>query len=113
MKLKLLIIFTTAIFFSCTEPEKVQLPVSDEKLVETLSDLYLFQSRLDYEIPADTALKITKNDIFKKHDMNPVLFDSTMKLLSAHPNQMKEIQAKVEEKLQDIQRKLITSSTQK
>lgn len=109
MKKIFFVLFLITIFYSCTKPEKVQLTVSDEKIVSVLTDLYLFQARLDYNSPADSNIKITKKDIFEKNGISESTFDSTMKVLANYPVQLREIQTKSEEKIQEIQRKLSES----
>ena len=106
MKKIISLLFLTAILFSCTKPEKTELTVSDEKIVSVLTDLYLFQARLDYNSPADSNIKLTKKDIFEKNGISESTFDSTMKVLADYPVQLREIQTKSEEKIQEIQRKL-------
>lgn len=106
MKKIILLITLAFLLFGCTKPEKAMLPVSDEKIVDVLTDLFLFQARLDYNSPADSTIKLSKKDIFAKHEITEVTFDSTMKLLTDHPVQLREIQTKSEEKIQEIQRKL-------
>lgn len=92
-------------FSGCVNDKPEKLPITEEKTIDVLTDLYLLQARAEYQLPFDSLNTLNKQHIFMHHQITQSAFDSTLKLLIKYPAYFKNIQDSVDTRLQNLQKK--------
>lgn len=109
--IKLLVV--SCLLFSCKPANEEDQPVpenllSEEQLIQVLTDTYLAESASGINVKAVTGEKFDSAYIFnplKDNQISKGKFDSTMVFYTKHPKKLKIIYEKVLDKLSIIQAK--------
>ncbi|MFM2268278.1 MAG: hypothetical protein RL757_1719 [Bacteroidota bacterium] len=102
-RLALIFFLSSVLLFSnCGSSDSAEnIPLSDEKLIAALVDVQLAEAIPDGEIPEirDSMMRVYYPQIFEKHGISAVDFDSSMSHLAKQPRRLEEIHRKVSEQL--------------
>lgn len=107
------LLFVSCLVFSCKPVNEEDQPVpknllSEEQLIQVLTDFYLAESASGINVKAVTGEKFDSAYIFnplKDNQISKGKFDSTMDFYVNHPKKLKIIYEKVLDKLSVIQAK--------
>jgi hypothetical protein len=108
-------LFLSSIFIlsSCyREPELSTRKISDQKMIEILTDVHLAEAKLTEfaakpEVFKDSIAKVYYNNIFKIHQVKREEYDQCMNALMKNPDALSKIYEKVLEKLQKDETKIL------
>ena len=102
--IRTIFIISILCFSGCVNDKPEKLPLSEEKTIAVLTDMYLLQARVEYQLPFDSLNTMNKQQIFSHHQITQSALDSTLKLLIKYPTYFRKIQDSVDKRLQNLQK---------